>query len=38
MSYFFLCIIPVPLILQIPNIEKYLDLSESILCFSDKDS
>ena len=34
MSYYFLCPKPVPLILQILNIYKQLDLSESILCVS----
>ena len=32
MSYHFLCHNAVPLILQIPNILKYLDLILSILC------
>ena len=32
MSYNFLCHNPVPLILLIPNIQKYLDLILSILC------
>ena len=32
MSYHFLCRNPVPLILQILNIYKYLDLILSILC------
>ena len=35
MSYHFLCPNPVPLILQIPNIYKYMDLTESILCVSE---
>ena len=35
MSYHFLCHNPVPLILQIPNILKYLDLILLILCVSE---
>ena len=34
MSYLFLCPKPVPLIPQIPNSWKYLDLSELILYIS----
>ena len=34
MSYYFLYPKQAPMILHIPNISKYLDLSESILCVS----
>ena len=33
-AYYFLCPNPVPLILHIPNVQKYMDLTESILCVS----
>ena len=34
MLFSFLCPKPIPFFLKIPNIKKYLDLSESILCVS----